>query len=134
MWFLAGLQSVKTFNLLKTQLTSAPTLTLPDWSCPFILDTDTSDTGIGAVLSQLQEDRSECVVAYASRVLSKQERNYCVIRRELLAVASFLQHFKQYLLGKPFTICTDHSTLTWLQNFKHLEGQLAWVVGTITGV
>ena len=54
------------FNLLKTQLTSAPTLTLPDWSRPFILDTDASDTGIGAVLSQLQEDGSERVVAYAS--------------------------------------------------------------------
>ena len=113
------------FNLLKTQLTSAPTLTLPDWSRPFILDTDASDTGIGAVLSWLQEDGSECVVAYASRVLSKQERNYCVTRRELLAVVSFLQHFKQYLFGKPFTIRTDHSALTWLQNFKHLEGQLA---------
>ena len=77
------------------------------------------------MLSQLQEDGSECVVAYASRALSKQERNYCVTRRELLAVVSFLQHFKKYLLGKPFTIRTDHSTLTWLQNFKLPEGQLA---------
>ena len=113
------------FNSLKTQLTSAPILTLPNWSQPFILDTDASDTGIGAVLSQLQEDGSECVVAYASRVLSKQERNYCVTRRELLAVVAFLQHFRQYLLGTPFTIRTDHSALTWLQNFKQPEGQLA---------
>ena len=77
------------------------------------------------LLSQLQEDGSECVVAYASRVLSKQERNYCVTRRELLAVVAFLQHFRQYLLGTPFTIRTDHSALTWLQNFKQPEGQLA---------
>ena len=87
------------FNFLKTQLTSAPILTLPNWSRSFMLDTDASDTGIGAVLSQLQEEGSECVVAYASRVLSKQERNYCVTRRELLAVVAFLQHFRQYLLG-----------------------------------
>ena len=113
------------FNSLKTQLTSAPILMLLNWSRPFILDTDASDTGIGAVLSQLQEDGSECVVAYASRVLSKQERNYCVTRRELLAVVAFLQHFRQYLFGTPFTIRTDQSALTWLQNFKQPEGQLA---------
>ena len=84
-----------------------------------------SDTGISAMLSQLQEDGNECVVAYTSRVLSRQERNYCVTQRELLAVVTFLQHFRQYLLGTPFTIHTDHSALTWLQNFKQPEGQLA---------
>ena len=119
----------KAFNALKTQLTSAPILALPDWSKPFVLDTDASNSGIGAVLSQLGEDRSEIVMAYASRVrsrvLSKQERNYCVTRKELLAVVTFLQHFKQYLIGSPFTIRTDHSALTWLQNFKQPEEQLA---------
>ena len=90
-----------------------------------ILDTDASETGIGAVLSQPQEDGSECVIAYSSRLLSKQERNYCVTRRELLAVVTFLQHFRQYLIGSLFTIRTDHSALTWLQNFKQPEGQLA---------
>ena len=69
------------FNLLKAQLTSAPTLTLPDWSRLFILDTDASDTGIGAVLSQLQEDGSECVVAYASRVLANR-RGTTVLQEE----------------------------------------------------
>ena len=112
------LECEQAFNFLKTQLTSAPILALPNWSRPFILDTDASDMGIGAVLSQLQQDGSEYVVAYASRVLTKQERNYCVTHRELLAVVTFLQHFKQYLLGTPFTIRTDHSALTWLQNFK----------------
>ena len=66
------------------------------------------------------------MVEYASRVLSKQERNYCVTRKELLAVVTFLQHYKQYLIGLPFTIRTDHSALTWLQNFKQPEGQLAY--------
>ena len=77
------------------------------------------------VLSQLQEDGNECVVAYISRVLSKQERNYCITQRELLAVVTFLQHFRQYLFVTFFMICTDHDALTWLQNFKQPEGQLA---------
>ena len=109
---------------MKTQLISAPNLALHDWSKPFVLDTDASETRIGAVLCQLGEDGSKIVVAYTSRVLSKQERNYCVTRKELLAVVTFLQHFKQYLIGLPFTIRTDHSALTWLQNFKQPEGQL----------
>ena len=91
----------------------------------FILDTDASDMGIGAVLLQVQEDGSERVIAYASRVLTKPERRYCVTRRELLAVVSFVQHFRPYLLGKHFLLWTDHGSLTWLSNFKEPEGLLA---------
>ena len=91
----------------------------------FILDTYASNTGIGAVLSQVLGDGSEQVISYGSSVLSKQERRYCVTRRELLAVVLFLQHFRLYLLGRPFLICTDHDSLTWLSNFKEPEGQLA---------
>ena len=65
------------------------------------------------------------MVAYGSRVLSKAERRYCVTRRELLAVVYFLQHFRPYLLGRHFTLRSDHGSLTWLRNFKEPEGQLA---------
>ena len=118
-------ESDQAFNTLKQKLTSAPVLALPNWSKSFLLDTDASETGISAVLSQVQDDGSECVIAYASRLLSKQERNYCVTRKELLAVVTFLQHFRPYLIWSLFTIRTDHSALTWLQNFKQPEGQLA---------
>ena len=67
-------------------------LVLPDWSHQFLLNTDASDTGIGAVLSQVQ-DRKEHVIAYASRILTKAEHNYCVMRRELLAVVTFCNIF-----------------------------------------
>ena len=77
------------------------------------------------MLSQVQDDGRECVIAYASRLLSKQECNYCATRKELLVVVTFLQHFRQFLIGSVFTIRTDHSALTWLQNFKQPEGQLA---------
>ena len=104
---------------------SPPILAFPDYQKPFTLDTDASNLGIGAVLSQEQDDGQERVIAYGSRVLSKAERRYCVTRRELLAVVYFLQHFRPYLLGRHFTLRSDHGSLTWLRNFKEPEGQLA---------
>ena len=118
-------QCQEAFLELKQRLTSAPLLALPDWSKPFIVDTDASDTGIGAVLSQEHANGEEHVISYASRLLTKPERNYCVTRKELLAVVAFLHHFRQYLLGAKFIIRTDHGALTWLQSFKSPEGQLA---------
>ena len=120
-----SLQCEQAFDDLKQRLTSAPILALPDFSNQFVLDTDASDVGIGAVLSQKQTDGSERVIGYASRVLSKPERHYCVTRKELLAAVSFIKHFRPYLLGKPFILRTDHCSLTWLYNFKNPEGQLA---------
>ena len=101
-------QCAQAFNQLKDCLTSTPILAMPDWSKPFILDTDACDTGIGAVLSQSYPDGSERVTAYASRLLIKPERNYCVTRKELLAVVAFINHFRHYLIGKPFIIRMDH--------------------------
>ena len=113
------------FEELRQQLVSPPILAFPDYQKPFILDTDASNLGIGAVLSQEQDDGQERVIAYGSRILSKAERRYCVTRRELLAVVYFLQHFRPYLLGRHFTLRSDHGSLTWLRNFKEPEGQLA---------
>ena len=96
---------------------SPPILAFPDYQKPFILDTDASNLGIGAVLSQEQDDGQERVIAYGSRVLSKAERRYCVTHRELLAVVYFLQHFQPYLLGRHFTLRSDHGSLTWVRNF-----------------
>ena len=113
------------FEEIRHRLVTAPILAFPDYKREFILDTDASDTGIGAVLSQVQEDGSERVIAYASRVLTKPERRYCVTRRELLAVVNFVQHFRPYLLGRHFLLRTYHGSLTWLSNFREPEGQLA---------
>ena len=70
--------------------------------------------GGGRVLSQLQADGSEWVVGYGSRTLSKAERNYCVTRRELLVMVYFVKHFRPYLLGRKFTLHTDHGALKCL--------------------
>ena len=74
---------------------------------------------------KVQDDGTEKVIAYASRSLSKPERNYCVTRKELLAVVYFIRYFRSYLLGQTFTLRTDHGSLLWLRNFKQPEGQLA---------
>ena len=113
------------FDTLREKLVSPPILAYPDYTKEFILDTDASDVAVGAVLSQIQDDGTERVIAYASRVLSKSERRYSVTRRELLAMVTFISYFRQYLLGRHFQLRTDHSSLTWLRNFRNPEGQLA---------
>ena len=113
------------FDAIRQQLSSPPLLSFPDFSRPFIVDTDASDVGIGSVLSQIQEDGAEHVIAYASRVLTKAERQYSVTRRELPAVIYSFDHFRQYLLGQPFLLRSDHGSLKWLQSFYNPEGQLA---------
>ena len=68
------------FDFLKHKLTSTPILAHPDYSLPFTLDTDASDVGIGAVLSQTHPDGKKHVIAYHSRALTKSERRYSVTR------------------------------------------------------
>ena len=119
------------FRQLKYSLMTAPVLAYPQMGGQFILDTDASNTGIGAVLSQVQ-DGEEKVVGYASKTLSKTERNYCTTYKELLAVVKFCKHFKSYLWGQPFTVRTDHASLVWLINFKGAEGMLARWLSTLS--
>lgn len=115
------------FTLLQRALVEAPILAPPDPSLPFILDTDASSVGSGAVLSQVLP-KGERVVAYHSKAFSKADRRYCVTRRELLAVVSAIRHFKYYLGGLHFTVRTDHAALQWLMSFREPEGQLAcWI-------
>ena len=120
-------QCDEAFQQLKSALTSAPILRYPDLDLPFVLDTDASAFAMGAVLSQV-EDGVERPVAYFSKTFNKPERNYCVTRRELLAIVSAVKHFHHYLYGTHFLIRTDHGALTWLLNFKNPEGQVArWI-------
>ena len=113
------------FKELRQRQTSAPVLSYPDFSRQFILDTDASDTGIGGVLSQVDADGRERVVAYGSCLPTKPERRYCVTRRKLLAVVTFTRQYRSYLTGQRFLLRTDHRSLTWLRNFREPEGQLA---------
>jgi hypothetical protein len=100
-------------------------LAYPQLGERFIVDTDTSNGGIGGVLSQVQ-DGQERVFFYYSKTLNKAEGNYCVTRRELLAIVKTPEHFRKYLYGQEFHLRTDHSAITLLLSFKNLEGQTAW--------
>jgi hypothetical protein len=112
------------FQRLKQALISAPVLAYPQVTGDFIVDTDASAFAIGGVLSQVQ-DGMEKPIAYGSKSLKKAERNYCVTRRELLAVVTFLKRYRHYLGGKKVIVRTDHASLRWLTNFKDPEAQLA---------
>ena len=105
------------FDKLKEMLTSAPVLGYPRQDLSYTLDCDASGYGTGVVLSQVQ-DGMERVISYYSRTVSKSERNYCVTRRELLAVHHFLY-------GSKFFIRTDHSAVKFFLRFKNPEGQIS---------
>jgi len=98
----------RAFDGLKSALLGATVLALPRDEGDFILDCDASEVAIGAVLAHVQngEERPIC---YASQLYNRHEKNYNVTRKELLAVVTFVKKFRQYLLGRPFTIRTDHA-------------------------
>ena len=112
------------FDRLKQALTSPDVMSLPMDKGDFILDVDASNYGIGAVLSQIQ-DGKEKVVSYASRTMCNAEQNYCVTERELLAIVNFVQYFRHYLLGREFTIRSDHMALKYLFSFKAPKNRIA---------
>lgn len=112
------------FDELKRLLTSSPILAYPIVGTEYVIDSDSSHEALGSVLSQVQ-DGKERVISYYSRAFTKQERNYCVTRKELLAIVDSVKHFHHYLYGSKCLVRTDHGALTWLLKFKNPEGQLA---------
>lgn len=120
-------ECTEAFESLKQALTSTPILAYPTQSGKFILDTDASQDAVGAVLSQIQ-DGQEKVIAYFSKVLSKEERNYCNTRREMLAVIQALKKFHPYVYGRPVTVRTDNSAVRFCKTMKDPVGQMArWI-------
>ena len=103
------------FQQLKDALTSAQVLAFSDFSKPFILETDASQEGLGAILSQKQPDGTQRVVAYASRCLRPTERNetnYRSFKLEMLALKwAVTGKFRSYLLGSQFEVLTDNNPL-----------------------
>ena len=91
-------QCKQALDELKRRLTTAPVLAYPIASGKFTLDTDASEKGIGAFLSQ-EQNGQEKVVAYFSRNLKRREQNYCVTPKELLAVVKATEKFHYYLYG-----------------------------------
>jgi len=116
------------FHYLKQCLTTASILKRPNWNEPFILYTDASAKGFGAVLAQKQNDK-ERVIRYASSSTVGAEKFYGATKLELRAVIWAVELFRHYLTGRKFTIITDHTALTSLMHQKQLSGIFArWVL------
>lgn len=116
-----GHEQQAAFDKLKTLLTSHPILAYADFDIPFILHTDASGDGLGAVLCQVQ-DGQERVISYASRGLTKAERNYPVHKQEFLALKWAITHkLHDYLYGREFTVLTDNNPLTYVLTTAKLD-------------
>lgn len=117
----------RSFQDLKSRLTSAPILAYPEFDSeePFILDTDWSleNNAIGAVLSQKQNGL-ERVIAYGAKKLSPNQRNYPSTKGELCAIIYFLDHWKYYLQFRKFTLRTDNQALTWIKTMQAPKGMI----------
>ena len=110
-----------TFQHLKEIMTSPPILAYPDFQNPFELHTDASGKGLGAVLYQIQDGQKK-VIAYASRSLSRPERNYSAFKLEFLALKwAVTEKFSDYLMNNHFTVYTDNNPLTHVLSSAKLD-------------
>ena len=118
-----GQAQEKAYQTIKFHLTNEPILRLPDPKKTYYLQTDASNTGIGAVLMQ-KHDEKLFPVCYASKKLSSAERNYSTIEKECLAVVWGIKRFHLYLYGVPFVLQTDHEPLKYMNSAKFANGRL----------
>uniref|UniRef100_A0A0D3C3B2 Reverse transcriptase domain-containing protein n=1 Tax=Brassica oleracea var. oleracea TaxID=109376 RepID=A0A0D3C3B2_BRAOL len=116
------------FNNLKTVMTTTPTLALPDFSTPFIIQTDASGEGIGAVLTQQGRP-----IAYMSRSLGVQKQSWSTYAREMLAIVIAVCTWRPYLLGCRFTIQTDQRSLRYLLEQRILTPEQQKWMGKLVG-
>lgn len=118
-------EAENSFQALKSAMISAPLLRPPNYELPYVLTCDASSVSVGSFLSQKDKDGTEHVIAYYSRKLSPQEKNYATTERELLAVVYSIHHFRSYLEGTRFTVVSDHGCLKFLSSISSPNGRLA---------
>ena len=113
----------KQFENLKTELCTAPVLRLPDMSKQFVVRTDASNTGLGAMLLQ-EHEGTLFPVCYISKKLLPREMNYSTVEKECYAIIWAISKLQVYLLGNEFILQTDHKSLTFLNSAKHTNQRL----------
>ncbi|KAL7305098.1 hypothetical protein TKK_0002506 [Trichogramma kaykai] len=112
------------FEDVKKKFTGPLKLSRPSAGKRFILQTDASSLGMGAVLFQEKESQERSIIAYASAKFSEVERRYHCNEQECLAIIWAIKRFRHYLEDAPFTLRTDSKTLTWLHRFKETRDKL----------
>ena len=109
-------------NILKRKVQSMPVLVFPDFDKPFLLETDASKEGLGAVLSQKQSDERYHPVAFRSHSLTPLEKNFHSSKLEFLMLKwSIMEYFKEYLMYLPFVVQTDKNPLTYMLMMPNLD-------------
>ena len=119
-------------DILKRKIQSVPVLVFPDFDKPFMLETDASKEGLGAVLFQKQSDGCYHLVAFGSQSLTPSEKNYHSSKLEFLTLKwTVTEHFKEYLMYSPFVVQTDNNLLTYMLTMPNLDVTGHWWVGTL---
>ena len=125
-------QAQKAFTTIKKSITNDVTLLYPCYHKPFTISADASDYAIGACISQNDKNNFLRPVAFAGRKLKDAERNYSTTDRELLALKFALEKFEHFIIGRKFTIFTDHAALLALNSKINLKGRMARWLDTFT--
>ena len=120
-----GPDQQEAFQQIKDLLVSSKVMRNPNWDKPFILHTDWSKSGVGATLSQVDDDGIEYAIAYASRTNSPAEQSFCSYEGEVSAVHYAVQRFRYYLWGRRFKLITDCKAMQWLRTTAKLRSKLA---------
>jgi hypothetical protein len=106
----------------------APILRGPNWSLPFHISTDASDTALGGVLGQ-KENQQNYAIYFTSKKLTPPELNYTIPEKEFLAVVHAINKFCHYITGYEVFVHTDHSSIIFFMNKPVTTGRIArWLL------
>ena len=131
-WVYLSEEALKAFQALKQACMNSPVLAFANYTKDFLLETDTSKEGLGAVLSQKQEDGWFHPVAFGSQALTTHEKNYHSTKLGFLALKwAITEHFKEYLLYHPFLVQTDNNPLTYIITTPNLDATGCRWVGAL---
>ena len=118
------------FNEIKSIVCRNTVLAHPSRNAKLVVDTDASDEGLGAVVSQIDPDGDERPLAFASRTLSESEKKWTVMEIECLAIVwAVTDQFHCYIYGTTFTVKTDNRPLKWLQTLRKPTPRISrWIL------
>lgn len=111
--------------MLRSIIINNVVLAFPDFTKEFLLYTDASNTAVGAVLNQKDNENRERPIHFASSTLNETQQKYSTIEKELYAIIWALNCFRPYLVGQRFRILSDHRPLQWAISMKNPKGHLA---------
>jgi predicted aspartyl protease len=108
----------ESFIKIKDEIAKVTERSQPDLNKEFIITTDASNVALGAILTQMDNDGKERIISCFSKKFDKAQSNYSTTDKELIAVMIGIEHYRHYLLGKHFTLRTDHKALEHMKTTK----------------